>query len=128
MQTNPVKAIREKCLDCCCGSSKEVSACALEDCSLHPFRYGKNPYRAKREISEAQRAACKVNCKTNSKVNSKTNVNEADKELDKEIEEENNHCASQPSPAAVNAFFESVWALYPIKRGAFGPLSQKNRR
>ena len=57
MQTNPVKAIREKCLDCCCGSSKEVSACALEDCSLHPFRYGKNPYRAKREISEAQRVA-----------------------------------------------------------------------
>ena len=57
MQTNPVKAIREKCLDCCCGSSKEVSACALEDCSLRPFRYGKNPYRAKREISEAQRAA-----------------------------------------------------------------------
>lgn len=25
--TNPVKAIRAKCLDCCCGSSNEVELC-----------------------------------------------------------------------------------------------------
>lgn len=83
-------------------------------------------YMAEYREKQTALAACKVNCKTNSKVNSKTNVNEADKELDKEIEEENNHCASQPSPAAVNAFFESVWALYPIKRGK-GQVSKSKR-
>jgi len=51
MQTNPVKAIREKCLDCCCGSSQEVKMCVITDCALFPFRMGNNPYRKKREIS-----------------------------------------------------------------------------
>lgn len=41
----PVKAIRKKCLDCCCGSSIEVKECVLTDCSLHPYRLGKNPNR-----------------------------------------------------------------------------------
>lgn len=55
--TNPVKAIRAKCLDCCCGNSNEVKLCPAEECALHPFRFGKNPYRAKREMTEEQRAA-----------------------------------------------------------------------
>jgi hypothetical protein len=50
-----LKAIREKCLDCCGDSRKEVSECPCEKCSLHPFRFGKNPYRKKREMSEEQR-------------------------------------------------------------------------
>lgn len=57
MQTNPVKAIREKCLDCCCGSSHEVRLCTCTDCSLYPFRFGKNPYRSKRTLTDAQRIA-----------------------------------------------------------------------
>lgn len=57
MITNPVRAIRAKCLDCCCGSANEVKECPSETCSLHPFRFGKNPYRAKRELSPEQRAA-----------------------------------------------------------------------
>lgn len=56
MQTNPVKAIRAKCLDRCCGSAHEVSLCPCEDCSLYPFRYGKNPYR-KKDYTEEERAA-----------------------------------------------------------------------
>lgn len=55
--TNPVKAIRAKCLDCCCGQMKEVELCSNTRCPLHPFRFGKNPYRTKRELSEEQRAA-----------------------------------------------------------------------
>ena len=39
----PVKAIRAKCLDCCCGSFAEVKACPCVNCSLYPFRLGKNP-------------------------------------------------------------------------------------
>lgn len=55
MQTNPVKAIREKCLDCCCNNANEVSVCPAEDCPLYQFRFGKNPYRKKREYTEEQR-------------------------------------------------------------------------
>lgn len=52
---NPVKAIRRKCLDCCGGSSHEVSLCPIPSCPIFPFRFGKNPFRTKREMSEAQR-------------------------------------------------------------------------
>lgn len=41
----PLKAIRAKCLDCCCGSAFEVKLCACKDCSLWPFRDGRNPAR-----------------------------------------------------------------------------------
>lgn len=40
----PIKAIREKCLDCCCGSANEVKLCTVERCALYPYRFGKNPY------------------------------------------------------------------------------------
>jgi len=39
----PIKAIRLKCLDCCCDSTSEVAECPCTDCSLWPFRFGKNP-------------------------------------------------------------------------------------
>lgn len=54
--TSPVKAIRAKCIECS-GSAKEVRECDIGDCALHPFRFGKNPFRAKREMSEEQKAA-----------------------------------------------------------------------
>ncbi len=41
----PLKAIRRKCLDCCCGSPLEVRLCPVHDCSLYPYRFGKNPSR-----------------------------------------------------------------------------------
>lgn len=53
--TNPIKAIRAKCLDCCCGAPSEVSACTAETCPLHPFRFGKNPYRQRREMTEEEK-------------------------------------------------------------------------
>lgn len=53
----PMKAIRAKCLDCCCGNQKEVELCPCEDCSLHDYRFGHKPYAVKREMSEAQKAA-----------------------------------------------------------------------
>lgn len=55
--TSPVKAIRAKCLDCCCGQQAEVKSCTAKDCPLYPFRFGKNPYRAKRELTEEQKAS-----------------------------------------------------------------------
>lgn len=39
----PLRAIRLKCIDCMCGSMNEVALCPSEDCTLYPFRFGKNP-------------------------------------------------------------------------------------
>lgn len=51
-----LKAVRLKCLDCSAGSRKEVELCPVEACALHPFRFGKNPFRKKRNIDpEKQR-------------------------------------------------------------------------
>ena len=55
--TNPVKAIRAKCLDCCGGNPNDVRNRTDPSCALFPFRHGKNPYRTKRELSEEQRDA-----------------------------------------------------------------------
>jgi len=52
---SPLKAIRLFCVDCCGGSSHEVKLCSSERCSLHNFRFGKNPFLV-RELSEEQRA------------------------------------------------------------------------
>jgi hypothetical protein len=41
----PIKAMRRKCLDCCCGSPQEVKLCPVKDCSLYPYRLGKHPKR-----------------------------------------------------------------------------------
>ena len=60
MNTNPVKAIREFCLNCVGGSKAEVKACPSTGCALYPFRFGTNPYRAKRSMDDAQREAAKT--------------------------------------------------------------------
>ena len=57
--TNPVKVIREYCLDCCLASSHEVALCPAAHCPLWPFRFGKNPYRVKREMTAEQIAAAR---------------------------------------------------------------------
>ena len=40
----PIKAIREKCVDCVCGHTGEIEKCPCKDCSLWPYRFGFNPY------------------------------------------------------------------------------------
>lgn len=59
----PLKAIRAKCIDCCCGSSNEVKLCTVTSCPLYDFRFGKNPYRKKRELSDEQREAMALRLK-----------------------------------------------------------------
>ena len=34
------KAIRLKCLDCCCGNTAEVRRCNITECPLHRYRLG----------------------------------------------------------------------------------------
>lgn len=75
-KTNPVKAIREKCLDCCCGSIIEIKECTVETCPIHPFRMGKNPFRQKREMSEEQKQAVRDRLREARKTNSDSEKDE----------------------------------------------------
>ena len=43
MILTPIKAIRAKCLDCCCGHPSEVRICTAVNCSLYTYRMGKRP-------------------------------------------------------------------------------------
>ena len=69
--TRPMKAIRAKCLDCCCGQANEVKLCTCKDCPLYAFRFGKNPYlyteeqrqamaERMKKVAEARKASKKV--------------------------------------------------------------------
>jgi len=53
---SPIKAIREKCLECSCWMIDEVKGCPAMDCVLFPFRFGKDPGRKKKEMSEENKA------------------------------------------------------------------------
>ncbi len=39
----PIKAIRAKCLDCCCNQVAEVRHCPTTKCPLWPYRMGHRP-------------------------------------------------------------------------------------
>lgn len=43
MIKTPIKAIRAKCLDCCCDSFLEVRLCSVTECPLFPYRLGHRP-------------------------------------------------------------------------------------
>lgn len=62
----PLKAIRLKCLDCMCGNDAEVRRCDLTACSLHPYRFGSNPYHKKTFTEEQRQALSKRIQKMNS--------------------------------------------------------------
>lgn len=54
---SPGRAIRAKCIDCSGGSSEEVKNCTVKDCPLYAFRFGRNPYRTPRILTDEQKAA-----------------------------------------------------------------------
>ena len=55
----PIKAIRAKCLDCCCDSKNEVRLCSIKNCPLHPYRMGHRPkgYNDTTEDTETEKTA-----------------------------------------------------------------------
>ena len=57
MEKSPLKAIRQHCLECCCGSAYEVKNCVIHDCELYPFRLGNNPFRTRSMTDEQKQAA-----------------------------------------------------------------------
>lgn len=49
-----LKAVRQKCLDCCCGSRKAVEECRITNCPLHPFRCLSAMQTVKQEPKQAE--------------------------------------------------------------------------
>lgn len=47
---SPMKKIRQHCLSCCGGSTKEVRYCPSVDCHLWEFRFGKSRKAAIRQL------------------------------------------------------------------------------
>lgn len=60
LKLTPVKAIRAKCLDCCCDQRDEVKLCPVKTCPLWAYRLGKNPNRKCKPLNEEQRKAAAV--------------------------------------------------------------------
>jgi hypothetical protein len=42
-ELTPMKAIRQKCMECSNWQYSEVRDCHIEDCALWPYRMGRNP-------------------------------------------------------------------------------------
>ena len=57
MEKSPLKAIRQHCLECCCGSAYEVKNCVIHDCELYPYRLGNNPFRTRSMTDEQKQDA-----------------------------------------------------------------------
>lgn len=53
---SPLKSIRAKCLECSNQQKGEVLNCRIVDCSLYPFRLGKNPNRSKKDKARIVRS------------------------------------------------------------------------
>lgn len=49
---SPIRAIRAKCLECCCGDASEVRKCVAIDCALWPMRMGVNPFHGRKDQHE----------------------------------------------------------------------------
>lgn len=67
-----LKAIRAKCLDCCCGSSYEVSQCVCSDCALYEYRFGHDPKRKGKGGNLANFQKARMNGTETTKVEAKT--------------------------------------------------------
>lgn len=50
----PIKAIRAKCLECCCGSFNEVKNCTIKSCALFVYRFGCRPETAEKRNAKKQ--------------------------------------------------------------------------
>lgn len=61
-ELTPIKAIKLKCGECSNWQRNEVKNCSIADCSLYPFRMGKNP-SIKRNLTELQLEKLRENLK-----------------------------------------------------------------
>jgi hypothetical protein len=55
---SPLRAIRDKCLDCSCSQVSEVRLCDAAKCPLWPFRAGKHPWQVEARKTPLAHANC----------------------------------------------------------------------
>lgn len=75
-------------------------------------------YREKQKALTVNKPLCKTN--------DKANVSEVDKEEDKDKERDKDKKNNMPTKADIESFFESIWKLYPNKKGK-GQVSVSKR-
>lgn len=81
-----------------------------------------------REYREKQKLlTCNTNCNTNSKANVSRPEEEGELDIKKENKENNTSCEKKPSKAEIDEFFDSLWQLYPVKKGK-GQVSDTKRK
>lgn len=56
------KAIRLKCLDCCCGNNAEVRRCPATKCPLYPYRMGKEDKGLYEDGEDPELSETPANC------------------------------------------------------------------
>ena len=59
----PMKAVKAFCKCCIGGGVTKVMACDAKECDLYAYRLGKNPFRAKRVLSDEFREAASARFK-----------------------------------------------------------------
>ena len=87
-------------------------------------------YQAERRANQRALIAQSSDTSSDSHTTQSSDVASSDKEKDKEKESERDNkknSATQPSKADVDAFFESIWELYPVKKGK-GQVSDTKRK
>ena len=47
-----IKAIKDKCLECCCDNKAEIRRCHHADCPLFPYRFGRSPKPADLKVPQ----------------------------------------------------------------------------
>ena len=52
MKVSYTKAIRQKCLECCCHSPKMVKYCSSTKCPLWYYRFGVSPNQALKKFGK----------------------------------------------------------------------------
>lgn len=85
-ENSPLRAIKEKCIDCMGGSFTFVRGCTSTKCSLYPFRLGKNPFSKRRELTEEERVAAAERLKLAREVRLNASYDEDEEEDDDEYE------------------------------------------
>ena len=70
---SPLKAVRRKCIECAGGSADSAAKCKMYSCPLWDYRFGTNPYKKERNISEDERKMLKEIFNREHLVTDKTN-------------------------------------------------------
>ncbi len=53
-KVTPMRQIRKKCLECCCGNPVEVRLCDITSCPLHIYRFGHRPQQEPAEVEDME--------------------------------------------------------------------------